>query len=257
MSVDQRPAFWQRQPRLPLEIRQFLQVRLHEALCDPSRRTLLVWPTVLGAPRQRAAHPDGIPDAELESLATRMVTAVGPLDAPTAWQRDLASYPDTSVRTAAGWAPHPVWRPFEALVSLRSGVTLLALTGRPEGDRYLLASAVALFNLSLFHECHDALEMLWRNAEGELKAGLQGLILLTSGYYHQQHHHAAGMRSIWKDGIPPLRPFQGTIETPWGRVRYADSLAMASERLTWLRSPETAESWEPFWESPPPAWELK
>jgi hypothetical protein len=135
-------------------------------------------------------------------------------------------------------------------------VALLALTGQPEDERYLLASGVALFNLGMYHECHDALELLWRQAEGDLKAGLQGLILLACGFYHQQQHHTAGMRSIWKDGVPQLRQFQGEMDTPWGRIGYAESLAMALRRLEWLKQLGAEKDMARFWETPPPEWEL-
>ena len=50
MSHETRPAFWSRQSRLPLQVNHFLQVRLEAALKEPQRRTLLVWPTILGHP---------------------------------------------------------------------------------------------------------------------------------------------------------------------------------------------------------------
>ena len=256
MSHETRPAFWSRQSRLPLQVNHFLQVRLEAALKEPQRRTLLVWPTILGAPLQREIHPEGIPEAQLLALAAGMVKSAGAREPFTAWAQDLDAWPDVASRGPSGWMPHGLWEPFASQVSLRSGVTLLALTGQPEDDRYVLACGVALFNHALFHECHDALEILWRHSEGDLQKGLQGLILLASGYYHQQHQHAAGMRSIWKDRIPHLQPFKGTLDTPWGRIAFSESLAMASQRLEWLKSMGTDEDWAKYWETPSPEWEL-
>ncbi len=250
------PTFWSRQHRLPLEVNHFLQIRLEVALREPQKRTLLAWPAILGAPVQRAANPQGISESQLMALAARMVEAVGEREPFTAWIQDRDAFPDTAFQGPSGWMPHGIWEPFASQVSLRSGVSLLALTGQPEDDCYLLACGVALFNHALFHECHDALEMLWRHSEGDLKKGLQGLILLASGYYHQQHHHAAGMRSIWKDGIPHLRPFKGILDTPWGRIAFSESLAMASQRLEWLKNTGTDEDWVRFWETPSPEWEF-
>ena len=82
---------------------------------------------------------------------------------------------------AAGWRPGSAWGAWGPLVSLRCGWQLAALTPLPLGERYPLACGVSLFNHGLYHECHDALEPLWAQAEGELKQGLQGLILLASG----------------------------------------------------------------------------
>lgn len=256
MSAGPRPVFWQSQPQLPMEIRRFLQTRLETALREPPRRTLLVWPAILGAPVQRSEHPDGIPEPQLMILAAKMVKAVTAADPVTVWAEDAALLPETAERGASGWAPHPLWEPFARPVSLRSAVALLAMTGQPEDERYLLGCGIALFNLSMFHECHDALEILWRRSEGDLKTGLQGLILLAGGFYHQQHHHTAGMRSIWKDGMPSLRKFKGTLDTPWGRVGYAESLAMASHRLEWLKTASADEDLARFWETPSPKWEL-
>jgi len=253
MSRETPPSFWAQQPRLPLPVHRFLQARLEPALGDPARRTLLVWPTILGAPAQRAAHPEGLPEERLLDLSARMVGAVGKLGPGEAWAQDRARFPDTAAPGSAGWLPHPLWEPFATRVSLRSGVALLALTGQPEDARYLLASAAALFNHALFHECHEALELLWRRSEGDLKRGLQGLILLACGYYHQQHHNAAGMRSIWKGGIPHLRPFEGRLDTPWGRIAFSGSLAMATRRLEWLEEKDV--DWARFWETPSPEWE--
>lgn len=251
-----RPVFWQPQPRLPLEIRRFLQVRLEAALEQPGRRTVLAWPAMLGAPIQLAAHPEGIPEPELMALAARMVRAVGPLDPTEAWAADLRTFPDTAERGHCGWVPAAPWRPQARLVSLRSGVALLALTGRPEDERYLLSSAVELFNLCLFHECHEALEGLWRRSEGPLKDGLQSLILLACGFHHQQHLNAAGMKGVWQAGIPRLRRFPGVLDTPWGRVGYAGSLAMAMRRLDWLKTESADQVGARFWEMPSPEWEF-
>jgi hypothetical protein len=65
------------------------------------------------------------------------------------------------------------------------------------------------------------------------------------------------MRSIWKGGIPHLSTFKGTLDTPWGRVGYAESLAMASRRLEWLKAVRVDEDLARFWDTPPPEWELQ
>jgi len=256
VSSKVSPAFWSRQTRLPLEADRFLRLRLEKALADPGQRTLLVWPTILGAPVQREAHPAGIPCSLLLPLAARMVKAVAKLDPGSVWERDLLALPDTACQGSSGWLPHPVWAHVASRISLGSGVALLALTGRPEDDRYRLASGVALFNHALYHPCHAALEELWRRAEGDLKRGLQGLILLACGYYHQQHQHAPGMRSTWRDGLDHLQPFGGILETPWGRLSFVESLAMVVQRLEWLQHTNTEDEWERFWETPSPEWEL-
>lgn len=251
-----RPAFWQPQPRPPLEIRRFLQTRVEAALAEPAKRTVLVWPAILGAPVQTEAHPEGIPGCELMALAARMIRAVGPSGPAEAWAEDLRTFPDTAEAGPTGWVPSAPWRPRSSLVSLRSAVTLLALTGQPEDERYLLSSATALFNLCLFHECHEALEVLWRRSDGDLNEGLQGLILLACGFHHQQHLNAPGMRGVWESGIARLRRLPGSLDTPWGRVGYAGSLAMATHRLDWLKTASADPGEARFWEMPSPEWEF-
>jgi len=254
---ETRPVFWAPQPALPPALHLFQQARLERALAEPRRRTLLAWPTVLGAPVLRSAHPQGIPEPVLVDLAARMVKAVGAEDPSRAWKEDLELFPDTASRGAAGWAPHAAWAPFASRVSLRAGVALLALTGRPEDDRYLLGCAVALFNCALFQECQEALRRLLPRTDGGLERGLRGLLLLACGYYHQQGHHAAGMRSIWTDGAQHLCSFKGELDTPWGRVAFSESLAMAEQRLEWLEHASAEEDWARFWETRSPEWEFE
>lgn len=256
MGAERPPIFWSRQPSLPQEVDRFLQCRLERALTVPRQRTLLVWPTVLGAPAQLDAHPGGMPEPTLLALAARMVKALGVEDPAAAWAEDRAGFPDTAVLDGAGWRPQASWASAAPLVSLRAGVALLAMTSRPEDGRYLLSCGVALFNCALFRECQEALGMLLLRSEGDLRRGLQGLILLACGYYHQQHHHAAGMRSIWRDGEAHLGSFKGNIETPWGRVAFSRSLAMAARRLAWLEEAPGEPGWARFWETPSPEWEF-
>jgi predicted metal-dependent hydrolase len=257
---DQKPLFWQRQPLLPLGVQRFLRHRVEAALDDPRDRALLVWPAVLGAPKLRAEHPDGLPGPLLLAHAARMLLAVGHADPAAAWDEALARFPDTAQPGPDGWLPHGDWGPLGPLVSLRCGVTLSALTGLAAGDGYRLAAAVALFDLALFHETHDALEALWKDAAGDLRQGLQGLILMAAGYHHQQLHNAAGAEAVWEDCLARLEPFQGLLATPWGRVDHRDALQFTEERLAFLGAhPEWDDDAGPgvLWSLPVPRWELQ
>lgn len=257
MSCGPRtPVFWQRQPGLPRPVLKFLRSRLEAALADPADRALLVWPTLLGAPGVREAHPDGLPEAELLARASAMLPQEDPA---MAWRAALARFPDTADRGPGGWVPHRLWDPLASLVSLRSGVTLLALLGLPVGDRYPLAAGVSLFNAALFHECHDALEPLWLEAEGPLKAGLQGLILVTGGFHHHQVHNAPGMAGLWEDALSLLGTGE-ELATPWGTVRYGLSLAQVRSRMAALEDENGERSadppWDRLWSLDRPEWEL-
>jgi hypothetical protein len=257
MSCATAPVFWARQHRLPQPLQRFIRDRLEMALMNPDERSLFVWPTILGAPRMREAHPAGISEAELLSQAGRMLAALGVVDPAQAWRKTLVTFPDTAEKGATGWVPQRIWAPLSAPLSLRCGVILLALTGQPEDERYRLGSGVTLFNTALYHEAHHALESLWVQASGDLKKGLQGLILIAAGFYHQQHHDAIGMISLWQDALAALAPLEGELTTPWGTLDCAESLDAVEQRISWLRTLDAEAALDGLWEMPRPEWRLQ
>ena len=120
MSDDcNRTPFWQRQPQLPLEIQRFFHARTEAALGDPEARQVLVWPTILGAPALRRAHPEGVPEPELLGHAARMLSALGHHDPAAAWAEHRTAWPDTAEAGATGWRPAAGWGAWGPLVSLR------------------------------------------------------------------------------------------------------------------------------------------
>ena len=250
------PVFWQRQPKLPLPVFKFLGARLEAALADPADRALLVWPMVLGAPKLKAAHPGGVPEEALLAHAAGILASLGVRDPQAAWADALARFPDTADRGQTGWAPQRVWDPLSALVSLRLGVTLLALQGQPEDERYGLAAGVALFNVALFHECHDALEPLWLEAEEPLKTGLQGLIMLAGAFHHQQVHNGRGMVTLLEEAQLRLARPDGLLPTPWGAVDFSAAAAAAAQRLAWFQDDDGERDLAPLWDLPRPTLEL-
>lgn len=256
MSCAPPPAFWQRQPMLPLPLQRFLKARVEAALQDPARRDLLVWPMILGAPKLRELHPEGLPEGLLLAKAAGPLAAVGSKDPAEAWRTCLALLPDTAEPGATGWRPHRAWGAQGRLLSLRSGVTLLVLTGQPADERYLFAAASALFNACLFHECHDALEPLWAAAEGDLKRQLQGLILMTGGYHLLQQHQRAGMQALWEDSVAALAEAGGRISTRWGVLAFGEAMAVTVRRLAWLAEHPQEPELAALWELPRPEWEL-
>jgi hypothetical protein len=240
-----------------MPVMRFLNARVEAALADPGDRAMLVWPLVLGAPGLRESHPDGVPEAELLARAESMLKPLGVADPAAAWAKAVGRLPDTADLGPDGWVPHRIWAPLAALVSLRLGVALLALMGQPEDDRYPLASGVALFNSALFHECHDAFELLWRPAEGDLRAGLQGLIMLAAGFHHLQVENPGGMLGLWRDALPPLELLGGALRTPWGVVEYQAALESAAERLAWLNATYDGDlPLSPLWAMSRPVMEL-
>jgi hypothetical protein len=251
------PVFWQRQPRLPMPVMRFLNARIEAALADPAARALLVWPLVLGAPGLLESHPDGVPELELLARAEPMLRPLGVTDPDAAWAEAVGRLPDTADLGRNGWTPHRIWAPLGALVSLRLGVALLALMGQPEDDRYPLAAGAALFNSALFHESHSAFEQLWRPAGGDLRAGLQGLILLAGGFHHLQLENAGGMISLWRDALAILELLGGALRTPWGLVECQDALESAAQRLAWLNATYDGDMpLSPLWAMSRPVMEL-
>jgi Domain of unknown function (DUF309) len=255
-----RTPFWQRQPRLPLEIHRFFQDRIEAALQDPEARQALVWPTILGAPGLRRLHPEGIPEAELLKHSARMLGALGHRDPAAAWQAQLAGWPGTAEGGPEGWRPASAWGAWGPLVSLRCGWQLAALTPLLIGDRYPLACGVSLFNHGLFHECHDALEPLWTGADGDLKNQLQGLILMAGGYHHLQQHHLAGLVTLWAESLKRLEASGGAVPTPWGVVHLETALDLTTRRLDHgRRATDGADEAAVFgflWALDRPTWEL-
>ena len=262
MSCSTRtPVFWQRQPRLPLPVNRFLGSRLEAALADPADRAHLVWPMLLGAPKVRQDHPEGLPEAELLAMARPLLAPVaGDGDPGEAWRSCLARFPDTADKGATGWVPQRIWDPLAALVSLRAGVALLALLGLPLDGRYGLAAGVSLFNASLYHESHDALEPLWLKSDGPMKTGLQGLILMAGGYHHQQLENAPGMATLWEDALPALAACGDELATPWGNLRFGQALATVKQRLSALENGDGERfdeaPWDLLWTLERPEWEL-
>jgi hypothetical protein len=255
-AADKPPIFWQRQPRFPLPVLHFVRARLEAALQSPLQRAHLVWPVLIGAPGMRSRFPAGIPEAELLAQAGRLLAPYGILDAAGTWALDRDLLPDTGVPGASGWLPGETWSDHAELVSLRCGVALLALMGLPEDARYRFAAGVALFNSALYYECHDALETLWSGSRGRLRSGLQGLILLASGFHHQQMHHGPGMLSLWEDALKLLSDLDGTLETPWGTVDFSRALEAAAERMIWLEDKDDTADLSPLWNLRLPALEL-
>ena len=257
MSDDcNRTPFWQRQPLLPLEVHRFFQDRMEAALRDPAARQALVWPTLLGAPGLRKAHPEGIPEAVLLDQAGRMLLALGQADPATAWKAHLAAWKDTTVRGPSGWLPSPRWGAWWPLVSLRCGWQLAALTPLPLDERYPLACAVSLFNHGLFHECHDDLEPLWVLTQGDLRNQLQGLILMAAGYHHLQQHNLGGLVALWDEAVHRLEPCRGRVSTHLGQVLAETALDLTAERLDHGKRMTTDADLSPLWALDRPTWEL-
>jgi predicted metal-dependent hydrolase len=74
-------------------------------------------------------------------------------------------------------------------------------------DSKLLTDAAGLFNRKHYFECHELLEDTWREALGEDKRFLQGLIMLSVAMYHVAAENYAGAVSLFDKGLARLEPF--------------------------------------------------
>jgi len=252
--LNERPIFFQRQPVLPLPVQRFLRTRLEAALKDPKDRALLVWPAVLGAPKLRQEYPGGLPPQVIFSHAAKMLQDMGNDDPESSWRDGIVRFPDTAEQGDTGFKPNRDWGSLGPLVSLRSGIALSALTELAMDETYALKAGLVLFNSALYHEAHDALEVIWKDAVGDLRRGLQGLILMTAGYHHLQLQNLNGMKAVWEESIQRLGEFGGLLDTPWGRVDHRDAIECTKERMAYINV--GTEDLKPLWAMPVPRWEI-
>jgi uncharacterized protein len=80
----------------------------------------------------------------------------------------------------------------------------------PAGARrvgWALCAGAALFNARLFFEVHELLEDCWREAEGDLKTFLQGLIQVAVGLHHQANGNLRGAIALLEEGNAKLARF--------------------------------------------------
>jgi len=69
--------------------------------------------------------------------------------------------------------------------------------------------AAALWDEGLFFEVHEVLEAVWKNARGDVRQALQGLIQIAVAFHHLAHDNPRGARSLLAEGrarlasVPP------------------------------------------------------
>jgi predicted metal-dependent hydrolase len=68
-----------------------------------------------------------------------------------------------------------------------------------------LEDAALLFDAGLFFECHELLEPHWRQASGQAREALQGLIQIAVGYQHRADGNALGAHALLGEGVTRVR----------------------------------------------------
>ncbi len=114
---------------------------------------------------------------------------------------------------------------------------------------WALCAASALFDAKLFFEVHELLESEWREARGDLKIFLQGLIQVAVGCHHHANENLRGARALLAEGNEKLRPFRpaahgvdlegfcAAVERSLEQLRVAPGAAIETPRLVVRQSP--------------------
>jgi len=111
-------------------------------------------------------------------------------------------------------APAPAWLEHDELVHARlvrerarsaSAALTARSTARIRSRADVLDAAAALFDAHLYFEVHELLEPSWRDARGNDREALQGLIQVAVGYQHLANGNFAGARALLDEGRGRLR----------------------------------------------------
>ena len=88
----------------------------------------------------------------------------------------------------------------------RAGEALAALPLAPGGGSLAaaLAEAATLYDAGLYFEVHELLEPWWREARGETRDALQGLVQVAVGYQHLANGNTRGARALLEEGSARL-----------------------------------------------------
>jgi len=104
---------------------------------------------------------------------------------------------------APGWLEKEE-RDYLRLVRERAQHASRALADRPacriRSRAEAFDAAAALFNAHLYFEVHELLEPYWRDARGEDRESLQGVIQVAVGYQHLANGNLAGARALLEEG---------------------------------------------------------
>lgn len=100
-------------------------------------------------------------------------------------------------------------RGYAGVLRERAGQAFAALAALPLGGggslAEVLAEAAALYDAGLYFEVHELLEPWWRQAHGEAREALQGLVQVAVGYQHLANGNPGGARALLEEGSARLR----------------------------------------------------
>lgn len=70
-----------------------------------------------------------------------------------------------------------------------------------------LLKGIDEFNQKLFFECHETLEEIWLEDQGEDRQFYQGIIQIAAGYFKLQQGVPAGAIKLWRTGLEKIEPY--------------------------------------------------
>jgi Domain of unknown function (DUF309) len=120
-------------------------------------------------------------------------------------------------------------RPLVRARALSAQAALAARVPRPIRSRPdLLDAAATLFTAHLYFEVHELLEPSWREAEGDEREALQGLIQVAVGYQHLANGNFAGARALLEEG---RRRIQGRTLDGLDLEKFGHGVGRSLDRL--------------------------
>lgn len=224
----------------PLDLRNSLVGLIIEALGDgqsaPAAReatAVLLAYTRLARPHELAVSVPDLLDSPTPALPAG-------LPAPCARGLDRLC-PDLLVQMNDRVALRPAYQPHFPAVRERAVAyaqvlkAAAALGDRPSAPLLrALAQGVMLFNAGLFFEAHEALENVWRDAQGDTKVFLQGMAQIAAALHHHTNGNDSGARTLLSKGCQKLRATAAVVPAldvhgflaelePWGACLGGDA----------------------------------
>ena len=181
------------------------------------------------APHSRRRVIPGLPLGPRNRLAETILAALHDARARRELAK-LAGAPEAAL--AAGWLTGEE-RSFAGALTERARRADAAVTALPLGPAggplaVALDDAAALHDAGLYFEVHELLEGYWRDARGEEREALQGLIQIAVGYQHLANGNLRGARALLEEGGArldgrnlgglELEPFAREVAASLGRL---------------------------------------
>jgi predicted metal-dependent hydrolase len=88
------------------------------------------------------------------------------------------------------------------------------------------------FDRGQFFECHETLETIWRQTDGDFKILLQGMIQIAAGFHHVQGKNRKGARRLLDKGLQKLN----SLDLKWFEEElWINLIAFRSEVLEYQK----------------------